>query len=103
MQRFCYRVEDEELSDRLLNRIRGRGAFRRFKNTIHQVGIEQDWVAYRRQAFREIAIEWLESHQIPLYGRRRRRLENSKNAVYRWRWWHHPAMQRSSYTKKEKG
>lgn len=65
MQRFCYCLEDEELSDRLLNRMRGRGAFRRFKDTIHRYSIEQDWCAYRRQAFREIAIDWLESHQIP--------------------------------------
>ena len=65
MERFCYTVEDDELSDLLLNSIRGRGAFRRFKNTIYEYGIEQDWFAYRRQAFREIAIDWLESHQIP--------------------------------------
>ena len=65
MERFCYSVEDDELSDRLLNSIRGRGAFRYFKDTIHQYGIEEDWYAYRKQAFREIAIDWLESHQIP--------------------------------------
>lgn len=65
MQRFCYSVEDDELSDRLLNSIRGRGAFRYFKDTIHQYGIEQDWYAFRKQAFREIAIDWLERHQIP--------------------------------------
>ena len=65
MQRFCYSVEDDELGDRLLNSIRGRGAFRYFKDTIYEYGIEQDWYKYRRQAVREIAIDWLESHQIP--------------------------------------
>lgn len=65
IQRFCYSVEDEELSYRLLNQIRGRGAFRRFKNAILQYGIEEDWYAYRRQAFREITVDWLESNKIP--------------------------------------
>jgi len=65
MQRFCYSVEDDELSDRLLNSIRGRGAFRYFKDTIHQYGIAEDWYEYRHQAFRKIAVDWLESHQIP--------------------------------------
>src|SRR3989304_9280873 len=32
MERFCYSVEDEELSNELLDQIRGSGAFRRFKD-----------------------------------------------------------------------
>jgi hypothetical protein len=64
MERFCYTVEDDELCERLLNRIRGRGAFRYFKDTIHQYGIADDWYDYREQAFRDIAIEWLESNNI---------------------------------------
>jgi hypothetical protein len=64
MERFCYTVEDDELSRRLLNSIRGRGAFRYFKDTIHEYGIEQDWYEYREQAFKEIAIDWLERNKI---------------------------------------
>jgi hypothetical protein len=65
MERFCFTVEDDALCRRLLNSIRGPGAFRYFKDTIYEYGIEQDWYAFRKQAFKEIAIEWLESHQIP--------------------------------------
>lgn len=64
MEKFCYTVEDDELSDRLLNSIQGRGAFRYFKDTIHQYGIADDWYDYREQAFKKIAIEWLESNNI---------------------------------------
>ena len=65
MKRFCYSVEDEDLSFRLLNSIRGRGAFRRFKAEIHTYGIADDWYAYRKRAFKEIAVDWLESYDIP--------------------------------------
>jgi len=64
MERFCYTVGDDELSHRLLNSIRGRGAFRYFKDTINEYGIADDWYEYREQAFKEIAIEWLERYNI---------------------------------------
>lgn len=64
MENFCYTVEDEALSRRLLNGIRGRGAFRYFKDVIYEFGIEQDWYQFREQAFKEIAIEWLQSNGI---------------------------------------
>ena len=38
--------------------IRGRGAFRRFKNGIYFHRIEQQWFEYRDHAVREIAIHW---------------------------------------------
>ena len=64
MENFCYTVEDEALSRRLLNGIQGRGAFRYFKDTVYQFGIERDWYQFREQAFKEIAIEWLQSNEI---------------------------------------
>ena len=64
MKRFCYTVEDDELRDRLLYRISGRGAFRFFKDTIYEHEITDDWYEYRYQAFKEIARNWLESHDI---------------------------------------
>ncbi len=64
MKRFCYTVEDDELRDNLLNGISGRGAFRFFKDTIYEHGITDDWYEYRYQAFKEIAKNWLESHNI---------------------------------------
>jgi len=68
MKSFCYTVEDDELRDRLLYGISGRGAFRIFKDTIYEHGITDDWYEYRYQAFREIAKNWLESHNIAYTG-----------------------------------
>ncbi|MCA9944915.1 MAG: hypothetical protein KC449_15625 [Anaerolineales bacterium] len=64
MESFCYSVEDEALSHRLLNGIRGRGAFRYFKDVVYEFGIEKEWFQFREQAFKEIAIDWLETNNI---------------------------------------
>ena len=44
--------------------IRGRGAFRRFKGGIRELGLEQNWYAYLAEAYRRIAIEWCEDNDI---------------------------------------
>ncbi len=64
MERFCLSVPDGRVSDVLLRKIRGSGAFRRFKDTIYQYGIENDWFAYRDEDYKEMAIAWLESKGI---------------------------------------
>jgi len=64
MERFCYSIEDEDLSRRLVNSIRGRGAFRYFKDMVHEYGIVDEWYKYREDEFNKIAIDWLDSHKI---------------------------------------
>ncbi len=64
MERFCLSVPDIKVSDVLLGKIRGSGAFRRFKDAIYQYGIEQDWFKYRDEAYKQIAIAWLESKAL---------------------------------------
>jgi hypothetical protein len=65
MQRFCFAVEDADLSRELQDQIHGAGAFRRFKDTLYRHDLLDTWFAYRQAAFAEIAIEWLEEHHIP--------------------------------------
>src|SRR5262249_30285346 len=43
MERFCLSVDDEDIRDDLCNAIRGRGAFRYFKDRIHAYGIAEEW------------------------------------------------------------
>ena len=62
MERFCLSVPDGKVSDVLLRKIRGSGAFRRFKDTIYQYGIEEDWFRFRDEAYKEIAVSWLGSN-----------------------------------------
>ena len=64
MERFCRSVDDEDMRDDLCNAIRGRGAFRYFKDRIHVYGIADDWYRYRDDALREIAIAWCEENGI---------------------------------------
>lgn len=65
MEDFCYSVEDEAASDCLLYAIKGKGAFRRFKDTLHELGIAEQWYAYRDETLKEVAKEWCEAHGIP--------------------------------------
>jgi hypothetical protein len=64
MERFCLSVDDDDLRDDLCDAIRGRGAFRRFKDRIQAYGIVEVWYRYRDAALREIAIAWCEEHGI---------------------------------------
>ena len=50
--------------EELIHAIRGRGAFRRFKNGIYYHRIEQQWYNYREQTYREIAIRWCRDKDI---------------------------------------
>ncbi|MEX1229782.1 MAG: UPF0158 family protein [Planctomycetaceae bacterium] len=65
MQKFCWSVQDEKVRDDLEQSIRGKGAFRYFKDTIHRHNIAEDWYRYRDKALEKIAADWLESHGIP--------------------------------------
>jgi len=65
MERFCDSVNDDDIRDDLCNAIRGRGAFRRFKDRVHAYGMAEGWYRYRDEALREIAIAWCEAHSIP--------------------------------------
>lgn len=64
MERFCWSVEDERQSGILSDSIRGRGAFRRFKDTVHRYGLQDQWYCFRDQAYKEIAIEWCRENRV---------------------------------------
>jgi len=66
MERFSQEVEDRAVSDRLLNAIHGRGAFRYFKDTVHQLGLADKWYAFRDQHYRTVAEQWCEVNGIKL-------------------------------------
>ena len=64
MEKFCLSVQDEKTSESLYLSIKGSGAFRRFKDCIHQLGVAEDWYKYRDKALKQIAIEWCEENNI---------------------------------------
>lgn len=59
------RGRPEHQADRLLDQLNGKGAFRRFKDAVHRLGIQDDWHAFRDEAIRQYAVHWLEAHDIP--------------------------------------
>jgi len=52
------------LNSTKISAIRGAGAFRRFRDTIHRLGIQDHWYAHRRTALEKIGVDWLEEYQI---------------------------------------
>ena len=64
IERFCLEVEDPTTREALLRASRGAGAFRRFKEAIHERHVADAWYAYRQQALEQIAAEWLEANGI---------------------------------------
>ncbi|MFH1741037.1 MAG: UPF0158 family protein [bacterium] len=64
MEKFCLSIEDTEICERLYHAIKGRGAFRRFKDEIHRLDIADDWYKFRDEALKKISIEWCEANKI---------------------------------------
>jgi hypothetical protein len=64
IEEFCCSVVDDKVRGYLLDKIKGRGDFSRFKNSIHRNGIEDEWYRFRQEKLEKIAIDWLEVNQI---------------------------------------
>jgi hypothetical protein len=64
MEEFCRSVANPEISNRLLNTIRGSGAFRRFRGAIEALDLLQEWYDFRAAELERIAVGWLEENAI---------------------------------------
>ncbi|MED1471681.1 UPF0158 family protein [Bacillus salipaludis] len=64
MENFCLTVSDQRKQEFLLRAIKGKGAFRRFKDKIIDFEIEDQWYSYRDECFKQIAIEWCKENKI---------------------------------------
>jgi hypothetical protein len=64
MERFSSKYPDIGISQELCELIQGRGAFRRFKDVIHELGIQDEWYTYKEAALVDIAKQWCEEHGI---------------------------------------
>ena len=65
MESFCHEYPNRQISQRLSDAIKGKGAFRRFKDMIFDLGIQDEWNRFERQSFEETAVDWLEAEGIP--------------------------------------
>src|SRR3954451_21430134 len=64
MEDFCQTISDERKQDILLRSIKGKGAFRRFKDQIIDFEIEDQWYSHRDVRFKEIAIKWCQDNNV---------------------------------------
>lgn len=64
MEKFVLSLKERKISDSLYRAIKGKGAFRRFKDDIIRFDVEDDWFKYRGEAIRQIAVDWCERNQI---------------------------------------
>jgi len=65
MRDFADTVEDTRRSEELHTALRGKGAFRTFKDTLNRYGLQDAWLTYKRQAFEKIARDALDEAGIP--------------------------------------
>ncbi|MDR2572314.1 MAG: UPF0158 family protein [Oscillospiraceae bacterium] len=64
MEEFVGAVTDPHKNELLSVAIEGRGAFRRFKDTLYRVDLIDLWYTFKNNAFIEIAREWCERNGI---------------------------------------
>ena len=55
---FCWAQTDDEIQERLLEAIKGKGAFRRFKDRASDLGVIDQWYEYRAARFEAFMVEW---------------------------------------------
>ncbi len=67
MEKFVSTITDEELKERILVAIDGKGAFRRFKDLlVHYPGARERWFAYRGLHLHDYINNWIVEHGILL-------------------------------------
>lgn len=68
MEQFIWSLPEGRMQDSLENAIRGKGAFRRFKDAVRRYGIEEQWYGFQEKTYREIAKEWCEEEGFACSG-----------------------------------
>lgn len=64
MEEFCLSIKDEKISGIIYDSIKGRGAFRKFKDNIQKYNIEENWYKFKEKALKGIAVSWCERNNI---------------------------------------
>jgi hypothetical protein len=65
MEDFVFTVQDDDLRDRLFAAIRGRGAFRRFKDLLYHHPRDQErWFTFEGERTRQRVLDWFASQDI---------------------------------------
>ena len=68
MEDFIETITNPRKNELLSVAIEGKGAFRRFKDTLHRVDLTDEWYDFKHKAFVEIAREWCKENDIEYIG-----------------------------------
>ena len=61
METFAY---DRDSDGTLIGSIRGDGAFRKFRETVDKLNLQNDWEEFKMNCYRERAVTWCDYHKI---------------------------------------
>ncbi len=64
MEEFIETVTDASAADDLHRAIKGKGAFRYFKDTCSRLGLMDAWYKFRDEAMKRFVIEWAEENNV---------------------------------------
>ena len=64
MVEFAETVTDPHANELLCVALEGKGAFRRFKDTLNRVRLVEEWYAFKRQSYINLAREWCEENEL---------------------------------------
>ena len=64
MEEFIETISNPGIANQLWQAIRGRGAFRVFKDTLYRLGLQNRWYRYRDDAMKQFVIEWAEENNV---------------------------------------
>ena len=65
MERFIGTVEGAGAAEQLWRAIKGKGAFRYFKDTASRLGLLERWFQYRDDAIKEYVTDWADANRVP--------------------------------------
>ncbi len=64
MVSFIDSLSNDSIAQSLAKSIKGRGAFRRFKDCLYRFEVQEKWFMYRDDEYKQVAIQWCEEHNI---------------------------------------
>ena len=65
MEAYVETIQIDRDYDRLDRAIHGKRAFRYFKDALHDMGLFEEWMAFRQNALENIAAEWFDENSVP--------------------------------------
>lgn len=66
MEDFVSNIDDEKIAAPLWASLKGKGAFRRFKDNIYILGVGESWYKFRDEKYKEFAREWCEDNEFAI-------------------------------------